>query len=209
MRNEVFTQVLANFTGAKTTEELVYAYRNGAANEVIAHIYTSNYRQFNAVSDKFRGIDDATKESVIMEEIWKALEDYQVGSSCQITSLICTYIKNSLRALTQANKMDKRVLNECTHSQNMTDYLAAGEGESEDKIAGLGTTGIQDIDELETRLYIESLDLNTNQKKFCNALLRGCKPTKSAVAASIGISRAGANVVVKALQTKCIDLVAR
>ena len=70
----------------------------------------------------------------------------------------------------------------------------------------MGQTDSKDFDEVELKYYIESIDMNNNQRKFCNALINGCKPTKSAVAAQIGISRAGANVIVKALQEKLIDL---
>ena len=105
--------------------------------------------------------------------------------------------------------MDKRILNECTHTQNFSDYFSVdGDSEvAEDKVFALGTTDTQELEEIELQMYINSLDLNYNQRRFCTALIQGCKPTKSAVAKEIGISRAGANVIVKALQQKLIELI--
>lgn len=206
MKNELFTNILCNFTGKKTTEELINEYHSGNKDSVIAVVYELGYLQFMSVANNFLGVDNATKESVILEQIWKGLENYKLGSNAQLVSLICTYIKNELRHITQSESMQKRCLNSCTHTQLFSDYFSSDEDGDEDKNRCMGTTDTSDFDEIELQYYIDSIDMNENQRNFCNALINGCKPTKSAVAAQIGISRAGANVVVKALQEKLIDL---
>lgn len=207
MKHEMLLNIMDNFTGEKSTEELINEYHRGNKDVIIAFVYETGYPQFSSISNKFLGLDEATKESVILEQIWKGLENYQIGSKAKLTSLICTYIYNELRHLTQAEKMQKRVLNQCTHTQLFSDYFVGDDDEgSEDKHSCMGQTDSKDFDEVELKYYIESIDMNNNQRKFCNALINGCKPTKSAVAAQIGISRAGANVIVKALQEKLIDL---
>ena len=191
-----------------STEELLYSYKKNP-NETIGYIYEYHYAEFIAIANRFAGVDTPTKESVILEQIWRALENFKEDSTCKVTTVICTYIKNELRRITQANKMDKRILNECTHTQNFSDYFSVdGDSEvAEDKVFALGTTDTQELEEIELQMYINSLDLNYNQRRFCTALIQGCKPTKSAVAKEIGISRAGANVIVKALQQKLIELI--
>jgi hypothetical protein len=206
MKHEIFLNIMDNFTGKKTTEELINEYHKGNKDVIIAFVYETGHGQFNSIASKFLGLDESTKESVILEQIWKALENYKLGSHAQLTSLICTYIYNELRHLTQSEKMQKRVLNQCTHTQLFSDYFSSDADGDEDKNSCMGHTDRKDFDEVELRYYIDSIDMNDNQRKFCNALLEGCKPTKSAVAAQIGISRAGANVIVKALQDKLIDL---
>ena len=206
MKNELFTNILCNFTGKKTTEELINEYHKGNKDSVIAVVYELGYLQFMSVANNFLGVDTATKESVILEQIWKGLENYKLGSNAQLVSLICTYIKNELRHITQSESMQKRCLNNCTHTQLFSDYFSNDEDSDEDKNRCMGTTDTSDFDEVELQYYIDSIDMNENQRNFCNALINGCKPTKSAVAAQIGISRAGANIVVKALQEKLIDL---
>lgn len=207
MKHNIFLNIMDNFTGKKSVEELINEYHTGNKDVIIAFVYETSYAQFSSIANKFLGVDEATKESVILEQIWKGLENYQIGSNAKLTSLIGTYIYNELRHLTQAEKMQKRVLNQCTHTQLFSDYFVGDDDEgSEDKHSCMGQTDSKDFDEVELKYYIDSIDMNDNQRKFCNALIEGCKPTKSAVAAQIGISRAGANVVVKALQEKLIDL---
>lgn len=201
---EIFNAIINR---KSTTEELLNSYKKNP-NETIGYIYEYHQSEFFAVANRFAGVDTATKESVILEQIWKVFENFKLDSGCKITTVICTYIKNELRRLTQANKMDKRKLNEATYTQNFSDYFSV-DGDSEvpeDKVYALGTTDTYELENVELKMLIDSLDLNENQRKFCMALIGGCKPTKSAVAAEIGISRAGANVVVKTLQQKLIDI---
>lgn len=201
---EVFNAILNR---KSTTEELLNSYKKNP-NETIGYIFEYHQSEFFAVANRFAGIDTPTKESVILEQIWKVLENFRPDSACKVTTVICTYIKNELRRITQANKMDKRKLNEATYTQNFSDYFSIdGDSEiAEDKVYALGTTDAHELEDVELRMLIDSLHLNENQRKFCMALIGGCKPTKSAVAAEIGISRPGANIVVKALQEKLIDI---
>lgn len=201
---EIFNTIINR---KSTTEELLYSYKKNP-NETIGYLYEYHQSEFFAVANRFAGVDTPTKESVILEQIWKVLENFKPDSACKITTVICTYIKNELRRLTQANKMDKRKLNEATYTQNFSDYFNVdGDSEiAEDKIYALGTTDTYELENVELQMLIDSLDLNENQRNFCMALIGGCKPTKSAVAAEIGISRAGANVVVKTLQQKLVDI---
>ena len=201
---EIFNTIINR---KSTTEELLYSYKKNP-NETIGYLYEYHQSEFFAVANRFAGVDTPTKESVILEQIWKGLENYKLDSNAQLVSLICTYIKNELRRITQANKMDKRKLNEATYTQNFSDYFNVdGDSEiAEDKIYALGTTDTYELENVELQMLIDSLDLNENQRNFCMALIGGCKPTKSAVAAEIGISRAGANVVVKTLQQKLVDI---
>ncbi len=201
---EIFNTIINR---KSTTEELLYSYKKNP-NETIGYLYEYHQSEFFAVANRFAGVDTPTKESVILEQIWKGLENYKLDSNAQLVSLICTYIKNELRRITQANKMDKRKLNEATYTQNFSDYFNVdGDSEiAEDKIYALGTTDTHELENVELQMLIDSLDLNENQRNFCMALIGGCKPTKSAVAAEIGISRAGANVVVKTLQQKLVDI---
>lgn len=201
---EIFNTIINR---KSTTEELLYSYKKNP-NETIGYLYEYHQSEFFAVANRFAGVDTPTKESVILEQIWKVLENFKPDSACKITTVICTYIKNELRRITQANKMDKRKLNEATYTQNFSDYFNVnGDSEiAEDKIYALGTTDTYELENVELQMLIDSLDLNENQRNFCMALIGGCKPTKSAVAAEIGISRAGANVVVKTLQQKLVDI---
>ena len=97
MKHEMLLNIMDNFTGEKSTEELINEYHRGNKDVIIAFVYETGYPQFSSISNKFLGLDEATKESVILEQIWKGLENYQIGSKAKLTSLICTYIYNELR----------------------------------------------------------------------------------------------------------------
>lgn len=198
---ELFFNLAKDYVGADTNEDYVKYFNQGQENEVIARIYTLNYRLFKQTSKRFTGVDEATRDSLILENIWKCLSTYDESkSNGKITTMICTYVRNALRTLTQSMNTNKGKVN--SQSKVFSSY------EDEDRVAELSTTS-KTFSDIEIKDYIESLDLKGNQKRYCEAILGSKEDLKmSDIARELNISRAGALSIKRALQGKLGELIA-
>ena len=179
-------------------EELILDFNNGLVNEVIACIYEKNYAAFREVSRQFSTIDEATKDSCIVEQIWRALQNYDPQrSEAKLVTVICTYIRYGLLTIVQADKTNKRKVNAGTNRVLLSELEL-----EEDRLEETGELDSHYI-EMEMIDLIESLDLTQNQKEYCRCIIeQSCELTMAQIAQHIGISRAGALSVRKALQEK-------
>lgn len=183
-------------------DEFVRKYREGRRDEAIQGVYEKHRNLFFQTSKDYYGLDDHTIESSIYEQIWKALDDYDENkSTCKLTTMICKYIRNDLRALTQANSYNKRKINDATNCSFFSEFE-----QDEDRLHEAGDE--VDYSLIEMRMYINSKDLTSNQLKYCTSIIENVSGTKMAdVAEHIGVSRAGALQIKKALKSKLNDLV--
>lgn len=199
--HELFFNLAKGYVGADTNEDYVKYFNQGQENEVIARIYTQNYRLFEQTSKRFTGVDDATRDSLIVENIWKCLSTYDESkSNGKIITMICTYVRNALRTLTQSMNTKKGKVN--SQSKVFSSY------EDEDRVAELSTTS-KTFSDIEIKDYIDSLDLKGNQKRYCEVILDSKEDLKmSDIARELNVSRAGALSIKRALQGKLAELIA-
>lgn len=202
---ELFKGLSLNYAGERTPESYKYNYVNGQKDEVIADIYVNNYKIFYSAIGKYSSIDNATKDSVIVEMIWKCMDNLEVDKlEVQLPSMILAYIKRELFRQIKSNNYDKRKINSSDNSITFTD-MSVDDESSTDKFDALGEP--DDTSMLEMVSYIESLDLTENQLKYCKLALEGSVGLKSgSIANAIGISRAGAKKLRERLQIVCADL---
>lgn len=202
---ELFKGLSLNYVGERTPESYKYNYVNGQKDEVIADIYVNNYKIFYSAIGKYSSIDNATKDSVIVEMIWKCMDNLEVDKlEVQLPSMILAYIKRELFRQIKSNNYDKRKINSSDNSITFTD-MSVDDESSTDKFDALGEP--DDTSMLEMVSYIESLDLTENQLKYCKLALEGSVGLKSgSIANAIGISRAGAKKLRERLQIVCADL---
>lgn len=202
---ELFKGLSLNYVGERTPESYKYNYVNGQKDEVIADIYVNNYKIFYSAVGKYSSIDNATKDSVIVEMIWKCMDNLEVDKlEVQLPSMILAYIKRELFRQIKSNNYDKRKINSSDNSITFTD-MSVDDESSTDKFDALGEP--DDTSMLEMVSYIESLDLTENQLKYCKLALEGSVGLKSgSIANAIGISRAGAKKLRERLQIVCADL---
>lgn len=188
-------QILAS----KITDiELVESFRQGNENEVIGYLYEEHKKAFQSVADRFYGVDDATVQSTILEQIWVALQDYDVERGTKLTTFICTYIKSALRTLTQGYNTYKRKVNQSNNCQLFSAY------ETEDNSRPFETADIEHgYSRTEMLSLIDSLDLTDNQYKYCQCLIdQVCDSSMASIASYLGLSRAGVLGIKKSLQDK-------
>lgn len=190
-----FSNLFVPAAGVATTEELVRAYQEGRQTEVIAHVFCTNYQLFRLTANKFFGLSAEDKDSFILEEIAKALENYDLQSEKQakITTVISTYIYNRLRTETQAlQKASRATLNLATSFEDLGDMERLEEAGDE------STYSYSEMYEL-----VCQLDLTENERKCCEMIILNNDTLKnSEIAELLGVSRAGVGHIKKSLKVK-------
>lgn len=178
-----------------TTKELVQAYKEGRQDEVIAHVFCTNYQLFKLTANKFFGLSSEDKDSFILEEIAKALANYDLENEKQakITTLVSTYLYNRLRAETQALQAASRAtLNLATSFEDLGDM---------DRLEEAGDETTYSYSEMYELVY--QLDLTENERKCCEIIILNNDTLKnSEIAELLGVSRAGVGHIKKSLKVK-------
>lgn len=178
-----------------TTQELVQAYQCGRQTEVIAHVFCTNYQLFKITANKFFGLSAEDKDSFILEEIGKALENYKAGEDRQakIQTVVSAYIYNRLRTETQAlQKASRATLNLATSFEDL------GEMDRLEEAGDEASYSYSEMYELVTQL-----DLTENERKCCEIIILNNDSIKNAeIAELLGVSRAGVGHIKKSLKVK-------
>lgn len=185
-------------------EELILDFRAGLINETIACVYEKNYGAFREVARQFSTVDEATKDSCIVEQIWKALQNYDLeNGKAKLVTVICTYIRYNLLTIVQAENTMKRRANSGTHKIFISELET-----QEDRVDEAGELDVS-YNEFEMLDLIDSLDLSDNQREYCRCIIEeSCELSMSKIAEHIGVSRAGALNIKRALQEKLNMLIA-
>lgn len=205
MKDEIMVMKAKEYKGEDTNVAYLEAFRAGLQDEVISTIYVKNVALFHQVTFEYKGLSDAEVKSIIMEQIWICLKQYDATKSKgKISSMIVTYIKNACRNATKYNNANSRKVNEHSRVSFFSEY----EGETE-RIEEAGVESSYSTVEMEILLSQLKDELSDKQYKYCLLALE--MPTDSRMAdyaRELNITRAGALQVKKTLQKKLKDLVA-
>lgn len=179
-----------------STEQLVQAYRLGRQTEVISYVFCSNYNLFRLTTNRFYGLSQDDKDSYILEEISKVMENYngeKTTQSVKITSLVCAYIYNRLRTETQAlQKASRKTLDYSTSFEDL------GEVDRVEEASEEGSFNYYEMYQL-----VQELDLTDNERECCKIILLNNDNIKnSEIAEMLGLSRAGVGHIKKSLKQK-------
>ena len=193
----MFKELLNVYEGKHTDEELIFDFNNGKTNEVIAYIFETNKYLFHQTARSYIGVEIETVDSDLIEQIWKCLINYDSAKSKgKLTTMICTYIRNELRNITQSNNYNKRAINEASNCSLFSEFE-----EGEDRLEEASDLAGYDLIEMEHMVANE--DLTENEKKYCLAALKNLDGlTPARIAEQIGVSRAGAKCIRQNLQYK-------
>lgn len=175
--------------------QIVQAYRDGRETEVISYIFCTNYQLFRLTTNRFFGLSQDDKDSFTLEEIAKALNNYNVTktSNAKITTLVCTYIYNRLRTETEAlQKASAVTMNYATGFDDLG---------AEDRIEEASEEG--SFSYYEMYQMVEELELTEKEKECCKLIILNNDNIKnSEIAEMLGLSRAGVGHIKKSLKSK-------
>ena len=194
----MFNDVVKVYGMQHTDEELLKDYQDGLHNEVIAYVFETNKNLFYQVSKKYVGVSQDEVTSIILEQIWKCFENYNAekNTSGKMNSMICVYIKNALRTLTQSNASNKRKANNGDQCTPMSCYETTEDRWEEASVE-------DEYDKVELTDLVNKEDLSPKQLQYCMvALDHMCVLQQSQMAREIGVSTAGIVGIRRALQKK-------
>lgn len=200
------------YEGEHTTEDYLKYYQLGYIDEVVAAIYVKYQARFTLPFSTWN-IEKEERTSIILTEIWKALEKFDVekAKGATLETVIYNYIERYILSWNKSQNYDvRKINNDATVLSALDETNDEGEeGNMLDKLEGMQSID-EDREKVELAIFVKSLNLTDNEEKYCLAAINGIskKLNKSSIATAIGISRAGANNIVKKLQVKLVDLIA-
>lgn len=187
---------LAQIYGTDHTDlEFVEAFKSGMCEEVIASIYVKYNVAFKGVCNKFIQVDSATKNSIVLEQIWNALMKYDPEKGAKLVTLICTYIKKKLMNYVRDMNRQRR---DCRNTTVLSEFCY-----EEDREFDPGEIDNR-LDDVIYRAAIEGMShLTDKEKEYCIcALDYRCNLSASAIAENINMSRQSGSHIRNELQNK-------
>lgn len=151
---------IANLVEGNLNAEMVESYKETQDMVILAKVYVKYYAHLTNVASKFFNITDQDKASCIVEEIHKALMNYDSRKGAAIQTLVTKYVNNRLRAETQSeNYQMRKANNESDSYESLMEVNAVPESFSEESSI------------LETLSVLDSLNLTANEKRYCEIIL--------------------------------------
>lgn len=144
-----------------------------------------------SVANKFWGLTDEEKVSIVTEELHKALMDYQVANVATVQNFYSTYLKRRFYAETKLLQMDKRKANAVTTSYHDAPELLEGKLDN-------------NLEVTELTLSLQGQELSEREQTYCQivASSTGNIIKDSDVAKLMGISASAINQMRKRLAIK-------
>lgn len=131
-----------------TDRELIMIYKQNKAPNILAYMFISNFGMFEIISNKWSMLDETDKASFCLEEINKALMNFDLEKNIKFSTYIFTCFNNRLRSETELINCQKR--KSLLFSTECDDNTAQTELAFED-----------------VNLILEEYKLNENEKQQC------------------------------------------
>lgn len=181
------------------TESYLKAIDEIGIDAVVSAIYSKHSRMFYDRIRKFYGIDYDTKQSIILESIWKVLLNYDVERGACITTLISTYAYNACKAYFNLEQTDKRVANSTSNCESINAYQEDRKEEAADS---------SDYSYVEIFEALARFQLTDNERAYCALVMSDGKYTQADIARYLNVSRAAITRIKQSLKVKLAELVA-
>lgn len=192
-----FMELTALYTGNTTNlDNLAIDYQISQDPVLLAVVFCKQFSYIMTQVDKYFYLSESDKSSFAVEELHKAMMDFQVGKGAKIQTLYSRYLNRRLYAETNMLNHQKRSAN------NSADSYEA--------VMLNNTTGYKE-EAFEDYALLSSLEdadiLTENELKYCQIIMRESSiVTDSEVAREIGVSPSAINQLKKALRKKFMTL---
>ena len=192
--SNLFTEEFVSEDTKLDAVQIINIYNSGRETETISYLFCTNYQLFRVTANKFFGLSTEDKDSFILEEISKALVNFDAGKSnnAKLTTIITAYIYNRLRTETQA----LQAASKCTLNLS-TSFEDLGDMERLEEAGDSSTYSYSEMYEL-----VNQLDLTENERKTCEIIMLNEDVKNADIANMLEISRAGVGHIKKSLKLK-------
>lgn len=161
----------------------------------VAKVFVDNYGLFTTTARKYFSIDEDTKVSIILENIFKACANYDSEKGTKLNTLCNFYINNDFKRFIRDQENDKRVANSMTEDLTVEDK----DGNQSQKEVGAcdDTTYLEILD-----LLNESHTFTETETKFIKLVISDANIKDAEIAREIGCARCTITKMKKGLGSK-------
>lgn len=152
-------------------------------------VFCRLYAYMITQTDKYFYLTDSDKDSYCMEELKKAMIDFDSTKGAKIQTLFDRYLNNRLRTETEQLSRDKRKVN-----NNTENYDIAHNKSTYDELS---------FDCIEVIESLKTLPLSDNELKYCQLIVHNAnKINDSDIAKLLGVSSAAIHYIKNSLSKK-------
>lgn len=191
------------YTGKKTNEELVIAYRDTKDERFLEDLIRNNRGLLYMIVESFVHsipnveIEDLTSEAYI--PMLRAIDDFDEARGLTFSNLLKVYVRQHLSRLYNSETRQKRYSGSASVSyESLVEINREGGSEGD----AYFTVECEDFNAVEFMEFINSLELNDKERVAVNVLMGG--GTKGEVAKALQCTPATANYYFKQIRKKFV-----
>lgn len=187
-----FSRIAELYQGDSETAAICTEYQQSHDDVLLCYMYVQNFPVILNLAKKYFHLTDNDKESFAVEELRKAMLDFNPSKGSQLTTLFYTYYNRRLYAESSQLRYNKRRLN----------YDTTTLDSAQDVSNPIAENRYADI-ELEEALRHQA-GLTDNEVKYCTFVIReeGHIPTNTEAARAIGVTNAAITYIKRSLAKK-------
>jgi len=193
---ENFKELSNLYTGEDTNlDNLAIEYQQTEDPCLLVHVFCKWFPYTVSQVSKYFYLTEEDKASFVVEELHKAMTDFDVTRGAKIQTLFSRYLNNRLRAETQMMNHHKRRANNSTDSYQAFAEVTQGHKE-------LGYDQVEFLNIIRT-----SCNLNDNEVKYCE-IVTSVDPNNikdTDIAKLLGVTSAAINYMKKKLAEKLLE----
>ena len=95
---KMMRSIIIGYEKNKTINELLREYKDNESPNILAYLYVTNFGIIQKYADKYKMIDTQDIASYSLQELDKAIKQYDFNSNCKFITFFVTYLKNRLRS---------------------------------------------------------------------------------------------------------------
>jgi len=95
---KMMRSIIIGYEKDKTINELLQEYKDNESPNILAYLYVNNFGVIQKFADKYKMIDTQDVASYSLQELDKAIKQYDFNSDCKFITFFVTYLKNRLRS---------------------------------------------------------------------------------------------------------------
>lgn len=95
---KMMRSIIVGYEKDKTINELLQEYKDNESPNILAYLYVTNFGVIQKFADKYKMIDTQDIASYSLQELDKAIKQYDFNSDCKFITFFVAYLKNRLRS---------------------------------------------------------------------------------------------------------------
>lgn len=197
-------ELSALYRGPKNFNQIALDYQDTEDAILLSYTFCENMGLISQITQSYFGLTEMDVDSYALEELHKAMMHFKEDSGAKLTTLYSRFLKNRLRAETQALNYDKRVANAKVDSLDGEDSENEFGLANTYKMQGYHEDRFNEIDILTALTRNDAL--TENEFKYCQIIVKEVRDVEainnSEIAEQLNMTSAGLHYLKKSLRKK-------